>query len=495
MTEHKLVAERPSRPPRWRFPGLTAETRFRLFLLAGLTLLLIYGSYRQRYIWGVDSFGYYQLGQLFSEGRIFLPAPFASQAPEVLVPWGFTAQPTGRIVPQYPPGFPLLLALGHLLRAPLWVTPMIGVISCAVLFGLLRTRVVLGTALLFTAAWALMPLTVYGSTMVMSDLAAATALMAGLLAYRHNRLVSAAWIFGLSIAIRPTNVLFLAPFFLLVGRERNARWLVVHLAAPCLLYAAYNHFLYGAPWRTGYGNVMGSMSVRNLPEVFSFFVTTTWTLLTPIVLGFAAVGLWRWNRGKMFLVLWALVFAVFYSCWTAGGIDRWWWARFILPGLPALFLLAAEGFESVQRWGEKFARNSHWWRALIALPVLAVPLLQLQFGRAQDDLWQRNTGVLNRELVERVREVVPAGSLVGTLEHASTFYLYSDLIPFVIVEPRAPLLVEEALGAGRRVFLLPEPWNLEHAVLAEIRRRFTLVEVARYDLPWPELRLWEVRPR
>lgn len=482
------LAPAPCSAPAW----FTPELRARVLFWTGVALFLVYGAFRQRFIWGVDSFGYFELGKLLSEGRLFLPLDFTSTAPQALTPWGFKIDALGRAVPEYPPGFPLLLALGHLVKAPLWVTPAIGVISCVVLFRLLRERASEPTAWLLTAAWAVMPLTVYGSTMLMSDLAAATTLLGGFLAWRRGRVVAAAWLFGLSVMVRPTNVLFFAPFALLLPWDRATWRFLLHLAVPAALYALYNHLLFGAPWHTGYGNVSGQLSRAVVPQFAGFFAVITVTLLSPLLVAFAAGALVRPTRERVFLVLWPLVFVAFYSFWTGGGTDKWWWARFILPGFPALFLLAADGAEEARRW---LAARGRWWTVLPWVLLAWLPGQYLHFGLAQEDLWTRSTGLPNRALVDQLSATVPPGALVGSLEHASSVYLYTDLVPFVSVEESAPLLVEDALRQGRRVFLLPEPWNETHPRIQMLFERFTAREVARFHTPWPDQKLYELTAR
>ena len=169
---------------------------------AALALFAIYAAFRQRAIWGADSFGYLELGKLLSEGRVHLPLAFPAAEFPAVVPPGFTLNAAGLVVPGYPPGFPLLLAVGHLLGAPMWVTPALGVLSCWLLYQLLRERVAPATAWAFTLAWAFMPLSVLGGTMVMSDGVAAAVLLGALLAHQRGRMAAAGWLLGLAIAVR-----------------------------------------------------------------------------------------------------------------------------------------------------------------------------------------------------------------------------------------------------------------------------------------------------
>ena len=59
---------------------------------------------------------------------------FAAADFPALVPPGFTLNAEGLVVPGYPPGFPLFLAVGHLLGAPMLVAPALGVASCWLLW-------------------------------------------------------------------------------------------------------------------------------------------------------------------------------------------------------------------------------------------------------------------------------------------------------------------------------------------------------------------------
>jgi len=479
--------------PHWR-AWLTGH-RGSLLVLAAFALFLVYGSCRQRYIWGVDSFGYYELGKVISEGRITLPLHLESSHKSPLTPWGFLVREQGVPTPSYPPGFPLLLALGHLVGAPLWVTPAVGVLSCALLLQLLRRRTSESVALILTAAWALMPLTVYGSTMLMSDLVAATALMGGLLAWQHGRLGLAAWVFSFGFAVRPTNVLFFAPFLLVLPRDRASVRFLLHFIVPCAIYATYNTLLYGRPWRTGYGNVFVGMEARIFPEFFAFFLKTTWDLLTPIVLGLGALALFRPSRERLFFLAWPLTFIVFYSFWAGGGADRWWWARFILPGMAGFFLLAGDGCEQARRWiGQKWPA-SRWAAVLPVVLIAALPFAYAVDGKNKPEIWRRDTGLPNRLLVDQVRAAIPEGSLIGTLEHASSFYLYSALVPFVCIDPEASELVEDALRQGRHVYVLPEPWHLDHPEVRELLTRFSATESGKFDTPWRGQTLYELKAR
>jgi hypothetical protein len=476
--------------------NFSKATRVRLALVLGGLLFFVYAAFRQRYIFGVDSFGYYQLGQLFSEGSVFLPTRLPAVGQPALAPMGFSLNYAGHVVPNYPPGFPLFIAVGHLLRMPMLVTPFLGVVSCGLLYLLIRARAAASTALLFAWAWAFMPLTVFGSTMMMSDLVAATTIMAAVLAWRTQRVVLAAWMLGLSFAIRPSNVLIVVPFAMLLRPDRASLRLILHLAAPCALYALYNYFLYGAPWRTGYGDFSNDLNSALFPTHFAFYLRTTWVVLSPVIVLLAAIGLFPWSREKLFLVACPFVFMAFFANWASGGIDRWWWARFILPAYPAVFLLAAEGFETVRRRLAAGSGTVSRFRtagiAVLHLLILALPLYYVVYGVQRGDLWKRDSGVPNHDVALRVSARVPAGSLVGTVEFTSTFTVYTEITPFISILEEAPELVGKALASGRHVYLLVEPWYLKHPVIADMLQRYHAREIERYPNLWHGLPLYEL---
>lgn len=473
-------------PPSW----LLKNARQFAFL-ACVALFFIYAAFRQRYVFGVDSYGYYQLGWNIAHGTVYLHTPLPAAGQPSLIPFGFSLNYADRVVPNYPPGFPLLISIGHLLRMPMLVTPFLGVVSCAILYRLLRARASTSTAWLLVVAWAFMPLTVFGSTMMMSDLVATTTLLAALLAWRTQRIVATAWLLGLSFAVRPTNVLFMFPFMFEMRRDRASWKLLLHLVAPCALYALYNHLLYGAPWKTGYGNILADLRPQLFPSHAAFYLRMTPLLLSPVIPLLALVGLRPWTREKAFLVVWPVVFILFFANWAGGGIDRWWWVRFILPGLPAVYLLAADGLEALR---SRIVRPALLAALIVAL--LAVPVYSIVYGVKQNDLWVRDTGAPNTEVARLVEKAVPPGSLIGTLELAASFSLYtSTVIPFVHVTPDSPELVEKALASGRHVYLLVEPWNTDNGTVLELFRRFQAREITRYDRLWQGLPLHELTPR
>ena len=464
-------------------------------LIVGAALFCTYATFRQRYIWGCDSYGYYAFGKLISEGRAHLPVEYPPGEFPAGIPLAFSINAKGVATPDYPPGLPLLLAIGHLLHAPLFVTPAVGVISCGLLFLLIRRRASVETAALFALAWAFLPVTVFGSTMLMSDLVAAAALMAACLAFGSNRLALAAWALGFAFWVRPTNVLFLIPFSVMLPFDRRTVKLAANLLVPCSLYALYNHLQFGAPWKTGYGDVgLDFLGTVFWPHV-RFYAWQSVLVLSPFIVALVIAGLRPWSREKFFLLLWALEFFLFYCFWGAGGEGRWWWTRFLLPAYPPLFMLAADGFEKLR--GRLRTVTANGWRhtgqITLWLLLAFLPVYYVAFGIHQKDLWNRDTGTVNYEVIRRVKDRVPGNSVVGSVEFTGALTLYSTLTPFFSTHPNAPEFVARALADGRRAFVLVEPWNATDPVMKIVLARFDPVPVDHFDFLWGGLPFYELK--
>ncbi|MSU69208.1 MAG: hypothetical protein EXS39_00215 [Opitutaceae bacterium] len=465
---------------RWIFPAL----------LAGV--FVTYATFRQRYIGASDWYGYYQQGELLKSGRVSLSTELPSAEYPALVPFGYFVE-RGRAIPQYTPGFPFLLAAGSLLGLTFFVTPFVGLGSCVLMFLLIRDLTDRWIAAVFTLVWAFFPIVVFGSTTMMSDLVAATGLLGAYYAYRRGQVLLSAWVLGFSFCVRPTNVLFLVPFLLPLLRDRRLIRYGLYLFGPVLLYGLYNHALYGSPWRTGYADIRMDLASEVFPQHFGFYLKQTLWQCSPLIIALALWGLRPWSWEKLFYVLWFGIFLFFYCFWRSGG-DRWWWTRFLLPGYPPIFLLAAAGFGRLRdglRAGGHAPGRLDWRVILLFSPIALLPVWETVFGWRQHDLWKLNKGHDYYEVTQRVAALVPPGSLVGSVEFAGSFRLYTQLTPFVSVYDSALPLITEGLRRQRHVYLVVESWNLKDRVILEALARFSAEKI--HEIPlWGGLPLYEL---
>jgi asparagine N-glycosylation enzyme membrane subunit Stt3 len=116
----------------------------------------VYCSYRQKYIGGTDWYGYYQEAQLLKQGRVLLPIELPIDAYPAAVPMGYMPV-EDRAVPQYPPGYPVLLAVAGILNLEYFVTPLCGLLGCLLMFLVVRDLTEPWTAAVYALLWAFSP--------------------------------------------------------------------------------------------------------------------------------------------------------------------------------------------------------------------------------------------------------------------------------------------------------------------------------------------------
>lgn len=477
-------------------------------LLAALFLVgifVVYATFRQRHVGACDFYGYYQQAVLLQQGQVFLPTALDVTTFPAIVPLGYTPL-DGKAVPQYPPGLPLLIALAGFVGLRTFLLPLLGVVSCIYVYLVCRDLSDRLTAALFTLLWSVFPLVVFGSTTIMSDLAAALTLIAAYHHCRRGQIALGALAMGFGFCVRPSNVLLLGPLGLLLLRDRQVLRFALWLALPCTLYALYNQLVFGRPWRTGYSNVNLMFSLEGFVAQLRFYAVQTWSQVGPIVLACALFALRRPSLEKLVLLAWFGVLALAYSFWVSGA-DRWWWTRYLLPGYPALFFLAALGAgearaylrersHSAQTAGSAASSGSwaRWCSHALSAALALTPVYYVAFGVEQNDLWIRNKGTDYYRLTQSMAELVPPGSYVGSVEFAGAFRLYHpELTPFVSVAEGASRVVEHALGEGREAYLVLEPPNRHHPAIRRMLARFDVQQVTTLPIIWSELPVYRLR--
>jgi hypothetical protein len=329
--------------------------------------------------WGTDSSAYVDGAAQWAAGDLFHPAPFMSWAPwardgNAEAPFGRVAGAIrGTLVNVYPPGYSLLLAAALEIGGPLAphvVSPIfLGVLAwCAYLLASqVSTRWAGVFASLLIAAT---PVAVAHVLMPMSDVpAAALWALAWVLALRPG--LGAPLASGLCVAmavlVRPN----LAPIGIAIAAVVvAARWragervwirllifLVASAIGPAILMWTQN-VLYGSPFKTGYVAADTFFRLERIPanivhyprlliDLYGWLVLSGLALVPfafrlppsndsdvpPWVVVFGAVGILLAN------------YAVLLPYLTFEG---WYWLRFLLPGLLALFVLFAAALDRIR---------------------------------------------------------------------------------------------------------------------------------------------------
>jgi len=200
------------------------------------------------------------------------------------------------------------------------------------------------------------------------------------------------------------------------------------------------------------------LSGEALLHQLRFFTSTTALLHLPVVL-LAGVGL-----ALRFSATWALagtvvLYTAFYSLWRA-PLSIWWESRFLLPVLPLLHLVAAEG------WAALLERGGRVPRAMRA--ALGAGLV---LGYGAWSVVVSPVGTVRHESYReyfldsiRTSELVPAGALVGAVNHGGPLRFYAKVQSFLAWHEDAPALVRFAFESGRPVFAVLSP--VDHEAVA-----------------------------
>jgi hypothetical protein len=352
-----------------------------------------------------------------------------------------------------------------------FVTPFFGAWTALLMFLLLSDFAGRYWAWVFTTLWVFSPLVVSASTYVMSDIVATFFILLSLFLVRKRWLFSAGLAFGFSLMVRPSNLLF-AVLLLPMALKRN-RWLrfPIGTGIPAALYAAYNWYQYGAPWKTGYPTTGMDLTTSVFSHHFLFYLKETAIQFTPLLIVLALVALCRWKRTGFFFITWFLILLVFYSFWRPGG-DVWWYLRFMLPGIPALFFLASKGAAEIETLvGERGVRPAPIARSVITVAALLVLVFLFHFA-ADKIIYKTGKGRMFFDVSRAVADVVPPHSMVGSLGYSGPLRLYGGMESFCLYHVNSAPLVRYLMKREVPVFIIVQPFGWDHPQIKRILKRY-----------------------
>jgi len=470
-----------------------------IFLTAGIAALLviffIYSTYNQEYVAGSDWYGYYSLSLLLKQGRVDLEVGLPPTQYPPIAPLSYFVK-DGKVLQQYPPGYPLLMALAGFIGLEFYVTPILGILSIVLMFLLVKDLTDTWIAALLSLLWAFSPVVMYGSTSVMSDLPATVFILLSLYFYRKKKIIPSALTLGFSLVIRPTNVLYCLIFLPMLLKEswKNKQWIKfgLYFAVPVSLYGIYNWLVYGLPWKTGYSDFSDHLLTSLFFNHLVFYIKEIILQFTPFLVIFALLVIWKKNKGSLFYAGWFLIFLIFYCFWRSGG-DAWWWTRFLLPAFPGLFFLAALGLKNLLTFIQ-----SKWKPAKspvnISLTILSgiIIIYFVIYGFNHGDIWEKNKGKIYYDASKAIGEAVPANSFVGSIEFSGSIRLYTGIETFnTTYYPQALFLISDLLRKRIPVYMAVEPWNRE---IPTIKKFFEIFKVEKVIAVkgWPDFYLYRI---
>jgi hypothetical protein len=420
--------------------------------------LLVWTHLQVRFCGGLDSYGYVSAAQALAAGRVVRPEPMVEWLPfaraiDAATPLGWIAAPSGTaIVPAYPLGFPLVMALAIAaggLGAAFYVPLAAGAGTVALSYRLARQVAgpLAAAATAMVVAWN--PVLTNMAVQPMSDAPAAFwyLLALTLLAGRRSRPMASGLAFAMAIWTRPL-VLALAPaLLLLLPRRREAFLRFAAGAVPVFLaMAGMQWLMYGSPIRTGYGNSAGLFTTTNIGRHLGAFTRWTVAVHGPILVAAFLAGVWRGPRRLVLAAGVGLVTGLVPYLFNLQYFDDWDIVRYLLPGLIPCVIVAVLGAVSLaQRFLPRPA-------SVLAVLAFAAAIAAGAFGVVSG----QSTWALVRQesryaaVAEWFSQRTPEATLVFADLHSGSLRLYANRPTLRWVRMPPGSLAATVREAGRR---------------------------------------------
>jgi hypothetical protein len=451
-------------------------------LVASAAILALGVTLGTRAAGGSDGYGYVSEAQLWLAGDLHVHQDFVADVPWPNAEWTFA--PLGyrpadghTLVPTYPPGAPLLMAL--LTTAfgrcgPYLLNPICGALLVLLAYALgvrVSGRVTGAMAALSVAS---SPTVLFMSMWPMSDVPAAAFWTLSLLLAcgRTWRAAAAAGVAtGVAVAIRP-NLAPLACFPLLMlawplrRSPRQALWRGLTFGAACLPFVLFitwlNSDLYGSPLQSGYGEASSIFDSRNTLANLVRYPRWLWETQGPLPFLFPLAALIPGRPGEpprwLRCVLVGFVAAVWACYLWYEPFDAWWYLRFVLPAFPVMFVLAAD---AVWRGAQRFGRRVRIVTAVVFVGVMMDYGLTQARARAAFGI-----GVGEQKYADVGRYVaheLPDNAVVFTMQHSGSVRYYSQRRT-IQWQWLAPEWLDRAIdylrGAGFEPYFVLEAWEV-----------------------------------
>jgi hypothetical protein len=419
---------------------------------------------------GADSSGYLNQSRQWIKRELRAPLPLAEelaippQSEGALIPLGYVHATTQRhMVPSYPPGLPLQMALMRIIAGEsgaFFLVPLLAIAGVLLMYRLLRD-------LAFTPRWssagaamlAICPIWIYHGIQPMSDVVAGVWAIATMLcAFRganDARFAALAGIcLGIGVLTRPTQILLFPAIVCAIGLfNRRSLIALVACGAPfALAQMAISGYLYGHPLMTGYGSVLSELRWSYFAPRFLHYSFWLAAIVSPIGFPTGFFSLTRRDvelRLRLALALWFVPFFLFYCFY--GPYETWWYTRFLVPAIPSLIILALFLLTRVPRVAG-------------AIVMLAIFALQLGVANHFDVLDFGEGERIYPDAAAMAMARVPRDAVIVTMQHSGSLYYYAGRLSlrYDVVPPE----LFAAIRKQRRIFAL-----LADFEVAECRRR------------------------
>jgi len=458
-------------------PGIAAAAA-----VAAIAVGLHWGSFAAS---GVDAYGYVSQAALWLRGTLRVEQPFVASltwpaADSAFAPMGYRAATSGHaIVPSYPAGLPLLMALSERLAgacAPYYLAPIMGgaCVWCAFLIGRRIASAAIGAcaAVLLVCS----PPFLFHLVVPMSDVPAAALWSAAILmtlggGARDAALAGA--FTALAVLVRPNLVplaVVVGVFVILPGAttpaagswRTRAAWFAAFAIAAAAVVAVVNWRSFGSPLKSGYDDLADTYAVDhilvNARHYARWLIQTHSPLLVLAAAGLVVPLASRWRviapRAAALFLAFTLVLTASYLPYVV--FRDWYFVRYFLPALPLLLVAmlallaraAAPMPPAVRLFGAM---------ALMALLVRHELRFALDAGFA-------HLGANERRYVAVARFVeasMPANAAFLALQHGGSIRHYANRVTlrFDLVSVGLDEALASLERAGWRPYILLEDWE------------------------------------
>jgi hypothetical protein len=398
---------------------------------------------------GPDPYGYVSQADLWVAGDLIIEQPLARQVPWphadwTLAPLGYRpAVSGGAIVPTYAPGLPILMAMFKVSLAAFGMGPcgpyLVGPIAGALLSWLTYTigrrlwskTTGAGAAALIASS----PAFVAALFAPMSDVPVATFFLAAAVLALSSVRARAFWAglaISMAILVRPNLVPVAAVFAAYFSwraqdwstRLRTVALFGVGVLPGILAVAAINTHLYGAPWKSGYGELAALYSWRHATTNLGLYARWLIETQTPLVAA-GVIPFLAWRRvppehqpGMILLAAVALVIWLSYLWYLP--FDTWEYLRFLLVPISVILVLAVIGLNLL------LSTRSGTWRQIIQAGVV-VAVVGYQIGQVRDQAltrrWEGEAAYVSTGRF--VADTLPRNAVLLSMIHSGSLRHYS----------------------------------------------------------------------
>jgi hypothetical protein len=388
-------------------------------------------------IGGADSYGYVSASQLIARGSLIDSTPVAGwlSSPNRMAmasPLGWAPSPDGAgIVPTYPLGLPVLMALFSTVAgtdAVFLVAPVTAAITLLLVHRLARAWYDADTALLATALVAWNPLLITYAKQPMSDVPATMWIVLAMsLAIRSSSAsaLGAGLAAGAAVITRPALLLAAAAIALAAYRgdtpRRRAALAAGGLAIGVPVQMVIQNYLFGSPFATGYGDTSALFAFTHITTNLGIFAKHGWMVVGPLWILGLIVGLFASRpepRSKPLMIFAAVMLPYLFYL----PFDHWETLRSLLPGIVPLTVTVADGLIHFAR-----TPRNQVAAAVIMCAFIAVAVAQSELLLRRSSVWDVASIEARYPLAgEWINVNTPANSVVLANQHSGSLRWYGQ---------------------------------------------------------------------